>query len=442
MTTIMLVAGSSTKALAKSLEDRSSSLKVEYVFDSLMKHAEEMRTGIYRVDKLVYVYRDDSLDIRKDMRILQDLLLGDAYFNVHEIVFFISDPEGEYDGLKFFNSVMSEVRERAETNSAINIPSERVFKYNDTLTYDIIYTQLLGISESLKVDNSFVPVYRVERHSGSKKAYEADDFTDAAPIEPFSYIKLKKYEELQKSVKANDSGEPIIDSEIRSPLKKVDADFGSLDYKDPATRVNIVLVSGNRKSGTTTFALSLAASLMAGRKKTLLLDMSRNKGLSFSLPVVNLPYSEYKLEETLLEKYHEQEHDIAVISDYDYKLRYHVLVNLLGSLTTYNCDFLIIDCHSENLEEVSKILSRFTVKTFITSGLKEQDIEEVKDLFEKVKESNLVITEVVNSQSFYADMKADDVKISMPNLVNLMKCPVVEDFDLDEYFAQQLLGVK
>ena len=160
MIRIMLVAGDQTSKLAEYFKQRGS-FDVTYSFSSISRYITNIQHQMIKVDKLVYVYQDDSINIRADMDALGKLL-GSTFFSIDKIDFFVKETEETLKGIANFKFVMEEC----------HYDNYELYKFKSAVVYASIYDSLLGVSHSANIQNSFQKVYRVERNSDTKEIFE------------------------------------------------------------------------------------------------------------------------------------------------------------------------------------------------------------------------------------------------------------------------------
>jgi hypothetical protein len=435
----MLVAGEDTQKLGKFLNDRGS-LDVKYMEESLYRKTSELKNNIYRIDKLVYVYNSVNMNVREDMQILQELLLGSSYFNVAEVIFFVSKSEVPVEGVEFIKFVMDEVPIQAASSTFLRTPNFNLKISNDKLSFGDLYNSLLGITEELRVSNTFKSVYRVERGNDSNYAYEAED-TELAIIEPFSYRKVTNYVEMQDNVLAAESGEILVEDARTYFPDKVDVDLGSVSFFEPTQKVTMGLVSGLSKSGITTFVAAAATSAATKNIKSLLLDLTKNKGLSYILESARVPFENHDIQKVLLGESVTQESTISILSEFDYKLRFHVLRHVLANISRFNCDLLLIDVSQTDFCIAYEIIKRNKCKVLLTSTSSAVDITEASDLFSVVSKADLVLTEHINFQQHYSLVSVEDIKASIRNIDRIAKVNI-SHFDLTSKLYDSFFEVR
>nr|AQQ75342.1 hypothetical protein [uncultured bacterium] len=336
---------------------------------------------------------------------------------------------------------MQEVALQAEKNSSVSVPSYSIEKSEDVLKFDMIYNALLGMTQGQNITNTYNYVYRVEKNSNSKKAYEPEDTTSVIE-EPFSYQKVINYKTLQKTADLTDSGQLIISYGDKYVPDKQDVDLGSVEYTDLTQKVEIVLVSGNRKSGVSTFSTAMAVSQVSGGKKVSMLDLSGNKGLEHVLQTGNIPYSKWSLPEILTSESLRQEHGVSLINDFRDEIKVHVLRHVLSNIHRFECQTLYIDVNFEDFDRIVEQLRRYNFKTFLLSCPDIVDIKEINKLFSKVSRADLVLSGHIKYQKQYKALDPSEIKRSIDNLNRLVAPIEFVDFDLDDNWVNVLLEVK
>jgi Mrp family chromosome partitioning ATPase len=434
MTSIILVAGNGTEPLKKFLQNRGS-VEVLHSFDNLADNQEKLFNGIYRADKLLYLNQDKSINIRKDMQVLRDLLLGEGFFTVNEILFFsLKDGVGSRDA-DFFEAVMMEVNNRSSERSSIVVPDYTIHEFEKALSYDSIYSSLLGITEALKVTNKFESVYVVERNSEAKNSYEKEDSSNIV-IEPFNYSNLNRYESMKGSILLTESKEIIIESK-ESNVEKLGVSFDELEIPS-LDHPMIVLVSGNRKSGVSmyTSAISVSASYLG--KRVLILDLSSNKGAHKQLEG-SVPFAEITLKSVLTSSVIEIKEGISILHDFPEKLNSYILRNIVANIDKFKCDLIVVDIHDQSFEKSYKLTEKLNPKVFLVSRPKLIDLLEVRKIFTLVKSADLILNK--HSSLEKEDVPVEDIKIMMKNLNRLVRPIEFENLAIKGNLSKRLLGV-
>ena len=104
MIKLLIVAGNDTDKLAKYLEEKGS-FSVDFQYSSLSDQVSEIKNSIIRVDKMLYIYKEEN-SLREDMQVLTELLEKDSFFSVGEIIFIQKKSETSKDALKYFTTAM------------------------------------------------------------------------------------------------------------------------------------------------------------------------------------------------------------------------------------------------------------------------------------------------------------------------------------------------
>lgn len=363
MIDIMLIAGDSTENLNAYLTERGS-LRVVHHYSTLFKNIERINKSIINVDKLVYIC-DNSLYIRQDMACLKGLLQEDSFFTVREITFFIAEGESSDTSISYFRAVMQDIKFNNFT----------IEKSKKRLEFSKIYEVLLGYSSSNRNKNTYNTVYRVEIGDSSKNSYEPQD-TSNIVIEPFSYKSLEVYETTKSTAAKSDNGLPIIDDET-TPLNNFDSVvLPGISPKEIIQGYSSYLLSGNGKSGSTTFTIEFGLSAIEAGRKVLMIDLCANNGIKNTLDVCGKEYHTLSLLDIAEYVVDIKEDSINLISScvIDSKLRLDFLRFIINNLSSEKVDTLIVNCDSRDLLESADLLSNTLKSIYLSTHMVEFEV--------------------------------------------------------------------
>lgn len=267
MSSIYIVGGSDHIKLKKYLESRGS-LDVRGSINTLLDSKDEISASIINVDKLIYLYFDDSINIRAEMNTLRLLLQNDGFFRTKEVVFFIRETDVTKEGIRFIKTIENQLKEDAsfETNFILNIRKE-------ALSYDNIYTELLGLSEfGSDYKNSEFIVYRAERGNQDKRIYIGSDCTDMS-VEPFDLTQLNLYNKSKDALALTEQG--VLVHEDRMPsVKRTNPNIDLYELEDNTCKTKLFFVCGDRVCGKSNIACAISSSLFSLGEKVLLVDLT------------------------------------------------------------------------------------------------------------------------------------------------------------------------
>lgn len=305
MINIMLVAGDKTEKLSEFLKQRGT-FNIDFEYRSLSEEILTIKDSIINVDKLVYLLDDQLLNIRTEMQTLKELLLNDSFFTVHEILFLVTDNNNADKAEKYFTAVMTESQ----------YEKFNIIKTKEKISFADIFDYIIGGSYSENYKNTFKDVYRVERNNESSVAYLESDDIDLV-IEPFSYDRLSTYEVSKANSKRVESGILHRDSTDDTKIKQFDnPDFGDLQIKSTVTDIKTIIVTGERKTGVSTWASALAVSAVASGETVTLIDFTDNYDISRLLKSNNQTYYYVRMLE-MLHNYKPLENSINLVSTFN-----------------------------------------------------------------------------------------------------------------------------
>lgn len=273
MLTIMLTAGSDTNNLASYIEQQQA-IEVSRKFDSLTQSNEIIKQDMIDVDKLVYVLKE-GMQYRTDMGFLKRNLLENDFFSVKEILFICSEQYDNEDALKFFNEVMR----------VTGFEKFKIIEVKD-LSFAEIYSSIIGIKDA----NTFIAnkkknIYRKERNNISEHAYVEDDEVLNAD-EMFSLMEPQSIEEITRNlslkgiIKQGDNGALIEDNHEEAPLQMDNVYLPRIGIVPDRDR-DIVVITGERKSGVSILSHLLINSGLDGEILSVLLDATGTKDSAY-----------------------------------------------------------------------------------------------------------------------------------------------------------------
>lgn len=274
MINIMLVAGSSSANLAKFLEQRGT-FEVEFVYNDLRSNAEVLMNQIIKVDKLVYIYRisentgEAEMNIRLDMQTLHDLIRMNSFFSADEILFLCGDGREYQMPKKYFTTVMQECGVK---NSDIRV-------LDSDASFSSIYDNLIGMSLAKDFKNTYRPLYRKERGQSSIIAFEKRDDTKLV-IEPLSYSNLKNWDEQKELSKSIEQSTPLTDPEDDVRDKWFSPNFAGIASDDVLRDGVLTVVSGDKGTGKSVWALALADSAIKIDRRVCVYDFTKNQDVA------------------------------------------------------------------------------------------------------------------------------------------------------------------
>lgn len=308
MISIMLVAGEKTEKLAKFLQQKGT-FDIECSYNSLSEEINTIKDNIINVDKLVYLLDNQVLNIRTEMQLLKDLLTVEGFFTTREIIFIVTNNVDVDKALRYFKTVMLE---SDFNNYSIN-------RTNDKVSFADIFDYIIGTTNSDNFRNTFKEVYRVERNSESAVAYTPADDSNLV-IEPFNYERVNLYETAKENSRRAESGILHHDAflEDSNVIKADNINLGDLQVIDSIRKIETLIITGERKTGISTWATALAASAVSAGHSVTLIDFTDNYDIEELLKSNGLTYQYVRMID-MLHNYKYEQNAINLVSTFTEK---------------------------------------------------------------------------------------------------------------------------
>lgn len=438
MAKVMLVAGRGTSDLRRFLEDRGS-VEVSHSYDSLQAHEAELKSGVFYVDKFIYISKPDNETLVRDMQILKELYLTGSYFLPSEILFYTVSPEGT-DSTDYCEACMQYLERVSKEDPTIKVPQYNIYSFSTYPSFDKIYSILMGTAEPLDVAPTMDIVYRIERNSESKKSYEAED-TSEDFYEPFSYKRLRDYDLVKRQVIKSDSGQVIID-EPDMGLTKTNPSFGDIYVPDLAKKTT-VLFSGNHRSGISTMAVAVSVSILTSLDKVLYVDLTKHKGALDLLLVGNVPFTQVTIKDLLQGSSVSFENGLNIVSLDNEDLFLHFIRLISSEPNRFDVNAIVFDVDREYFKDTHKLLSSLQPKTFLCSGTTKRDLSVVRDLFYTMNtDFDLILSKYYDDLVLSPpDVNTEEIRYQIDTVRRIIAPIVFSNLALDEYLAEKLLEV-
>lgn len=287
MISLMLVAGDQSKKLAEHLTNNGA-FKAEYVLQNLADNQEQLKSSIIKVDKLLYVFRPDQMNIRTEMAILKDLFLSESYFEVNSVVFIQSESEEARTASNYFNTTMQECNTKARYG---NVLDYELYTIKGDLTFNVIKNTVLSITQINNKKNTVANFVRYEKNNKASTAYDPTN-TRNHKVEPFDYSSVVQYEREQKNSISLETG----------TIKHTSGDSMDKTLSNPSVasiqlavqkQIKSYIITGAGKSGKSTIAAALAKSTVMSGESILILDMTHSNSIKTKLESAEILHRVY-----------------------------------------------------------------------------------------------------------------------------------------------------
>lgn len=366
MIKVMLVAGKDTKKLANFLSSRGT-YEIERSYPSLFAEEEQILNSIIHVNKLVYVYRDTTQPLRKDMQLLIQLLGTDNFFRADEVIFIASEAKEADQAVAFFSTAMDSCKYK--NFSVTRMP---------TLTFSDIYNATLGTSASSQEASFFKTVFLTERNSDATVSYGEKD-TSKWVVEAFNYKNLERYEQAKNIIQSVDTSS-YSDSDRQDLGILTEPDFGNIDTKGINKAVETYVFTGDGKTGKTTWVLETAISARTCGLRVLVLDFTKKREMQQvcidnEIACVCANFSDALRDASSLAGV------FTILSPSD-EIEYSVVPEMLQWLFTHpvQTDLILIALEPIMLKSVMGIVDKTTAKLFFLVHPRQGDVAAISSI--------------------------------------------------------------
>lgn len=437
MSKIMLVAGDITENLEKHLRDRGAgSIDVYRSLDSLVANEASLKSSYSTMDKLVYVQTETSVTFVEDMQVLRGLLMGNGLFVTKEIIFFI--PQSSEDNSKYIDTLMEVVSEGAKTDKAVSVPEYSIYKSEGGIFFGNVFDAILG---TVKKDNNSAnmdTIFLVERDDVAKYSYDERDNSEVS-FEPFSFQRLKTYEDLQKNISSRLMDEKVLIDEPKS-LPKNNPKFGKLNL--PITdRKMCVLLGGNPKSGATTMSCAFSVSLATKFEKVVLIDLSKTQGASYLMSSAGVAFLEKESSHLLLGDTVKFDKGVTLVHGQFSEVNLRLVRHLSINFQKLGCTAVIINVDGKDFMDSQKLLQPTNPKSFYTSLTTQPDINLAQEYLLGVKKVELIMSNFSNSPLSLPSVSPATVKNQLFWVDGVYKPMMIKHLGINGMLAEQMLGV-
>lgn len=437
MASVVLVAGERTEELRKFLEDRGS-VDVLEAYESLQANEGILQNKVLIHDKLLYISREGNAGLVRDLQVLRDLYMMRSHFNPREIIFYVEDSE-ESEGKLTCEKTMTHLKSQASRDPRIVIPDYKIHTFDKNLTFDKIYSVLLGTVDPLDVNAAIDIIYRVDRNADSKKSFEAEDSVKLN-LEPFKYKRLESHDVMKALAMKTDSGQVYMDNEQIS-LEKSDPVFEGLSLGE-MTNKTVLVFSGNHRSGVSTFATAMSVSVVTSVDKLLYIDFSRCGSTGDMLIQNKIPFNEIDLRYFLSGSEVELEKGVNLLQVSSVEITSNLMNFISLNVNRIGAEVLVLDVDREDFVESHSKLESLNPQVFLMTSTGRQDIALVKDLFYNPEiKFNMVLSKFTeDTELVHLDMEPERIRYSIKN-INKIFIPMLFSslHALEGYLASKVL---
>lgn len=372
---VMIVAGADTDNLTKLFNDRGT-IQVTHSFPSLHKHKKRILEDYISVDKLIYVQRRNSMDIRRDMYVLQDLLRdvvnNRGFFKCREVEFFyIHDPDSTDDPLKFAKAVEKETRFEGF-----------IFHGNsEELPFDVIFKTLCGQTTDNKIKNTKKAIIRAKRDSKVKRVFELEDGSRNEYVEPWTDDNIVDYDKAKELAEKHDKDSRYSDDKDTNGIyeKRDNPNLAGYDVQSILEDKNIFIFSGESKSGVSLNTAMLTTSAIACNKTVTLLNFTEENDTRDYIRGLEQAFSSMSLKMLMSVDQLEHKYRLNIINiNYTYTdIRLDALRYIMENLSKFTSDLIFIECPKEILDALTGTVGFHANRIFYSVETLDKEIHKV-----------------------------------------------------------------
>jgi hypothetical protein len=437
MSSVMVVAGPSTQALSSHLKGKAS-LSVDFEYPSLVSAAKELKDRVVSIDKLIYIQMEESA-LTQDMQTLGELILGNYFFSVKEVVFFIQGLS-EGGNSSYVDQVIKVLHTRAEKKeSHVEMPEFRKILSNNIreLTFDRIYDGILGITSEADKSSGRLAVYIKERGSTARESYEEDD--EEISLEPFSYRPVKSYDALKDDIATKMIGSDLLEKP-EEPLPKIEGKLTRLVVPKGVTKQGAI-ISGLPKSGATVLSCALALSLSTKFETCVFLDLSKSKGANHLLVENSVVYSDMKCFNLLEGNLVKFQKGLTLIDDIPRGFELRFIKHLYANIQRLDCKALVINIDMDQYKSLVEILTLNNLNYLFSCIPTKVDLVRASEFAEGVSNLDLYVYEPPETALNRKVLEPSVIKPNNPWITRVIRTPMLKSLNVGASMCEKLLRV-
>lgn len=414
MINFMILASNANNIADYFNRNSGGSIDIEHKYTSLQDNMSYIMNSNIRIDKFIIVMSEESdMNIKQEMTCLMNLIDGNAFFRVGEILVYAEENEYCSSGINYFKFVMNN----------LHFDNYTIKTYKDGIKIQSLYRDTLSILPPDENKTSYNVVYRVRKGEDSKVGYSPRPRN--LTIVPKSRDGVSEYEDIKHNALKSESGRLITDI---APKEIIKVDFDLDLFKSNLSSIqNVYIYTGCAKSGTSFLCTSVAIQT----DNTLVLDLSKNSGSYKTFKrlgdkVTYIDNAKLFLGEAYLDnglKCAINTHEDSAMN----LLKY--IITVPNKLSFSN---LFIDCDLSDLDSIVRVLQMKIKNIVFTCESLEDEFNSIKNYI--LKYSNyttyLYLNECLQLDPSHQRVSPLQIKTSVPNC-NVIKGENLYSRDLD-----------
>ncbi|GHU54614.1 hypothetical protein AGMMS49975_15260 [Clostridia bacterium] len=326
---------------------KQGSFEITYSLNNISSNLDVLTKNIIRVDKFIMIVSNDE-DFASEIRALLTLLANPSgLLRIEEIVFFYRSTLDSRRIEELINVVRDQIAGKASDDRSFIPPKIDVHKLK-SLTYNVIYKDLMGKSSAAVINPKTTMKYRVERGDESSKAFESS--ADKITISPLTDKNMTGYKALQTILQKTEDPSSLTALEALIPEYE---DLQLEAYHQLGYISNKwVLMTGDRLAGTTTHATALAVSAVKAGRRVFVFDFSKSGGAEETLKAAVADYHVLTAKEILNNSVAMSNAPICVYENKSKEVLRSMLPYMQSRPNIFDRDLILVVFDLEDLEDV------------------------------------------------------------------------------------------
>lgn len=410
-------------------------------YSNLYTVKEELYNKMIVADRLLYICKKDTQNFTRDLNTIGELLRNySQLFKFEEIIFYIEKVSTTDGYPEYINRVFAEFPNQKYT---VPINTARI-------AFTDAYEVLLGKTDAVLNTEARERIFIKPKGSEVNTIYNKD--SKKTTLEPFSYDAVTEYDELKGQAVKHDSNriiQDLDDNEIRMKSGYMDPFLGEYQVLPNMGEKNIILVTGGKASGATTYNNVLAVSTSRANKNTMIINMSDDAMYATYIVDLGGPFGincyEYSIKNMILKKEFEFTNHLCALTMHEVSkdLRVDALRYFIKNSYKINSDYIFIEVPKELVKEVARLLRhRLNSIFYISESVAwevENSLELIKDLASKFTTKLWINNE---TRVRYADDWMNMAQISeiVPSDVEIIDSIEFTDYNINDDLYTTLIG--
>lgn len=391
-------------------------------------------------NRLLYICTASNTWFTRDLNTIAELLRNySQLFKFNEIIFYIEKSVTTNGYAEYIERVFQEFPEQKYT-----VPISTL-----KIAFPDVYQVLLGKTDAVLNSQSRERIYVKPKGSSVSAIYSEGRKTT---LEPFDYSSVEEYDKLKRESRKHDSRKIIQD--LDQDEINIDANFdnpylGSYAFQPNLGEKNIVIVTGGKASGATTYNNALAISTAKAHKNTMIINMTDDGMYAQYIMELGAPFGldcyEYSIKNMLLKKEFEFANHLCTLTMHEVSanLRVDALRYFLKNSYKVNSDYIFIEVPLDLVNEVCRLVRHRLLEVFYVCESVAWELEKALPSISALAEKYPLLLWMNNQTRVrYKEdwLEMGEVIEMLPNNVEVVDSITFEDYNIDDSLFVNLLG--